>query len=122
MGCNIAQENPLIGRWKSNKSETIIEIKNCGEYTEHQIALITSKITFGELVLDIDDETITSHYQGSVDTGEYKLLNIDNEIVRIESYNKLTDEIEVVSIEVQGDRMWMPSSLVNFREVFDKLK
>ncbi len=122
MGCNIAQENPLIGQWKSNKNETIKEIKNCGEYTEHQIALITSKITFGELVLDIDDETITSHYQGSVDTGEYKLLNIDNEIVRIESYNKLTDEIEVVSIEVQGDRMWMPSSLVNFREVFDKLK
>jgi hypothetical protein len=52
MGCNMAQDNPLIGRWKSNKTETIKEMQNCGEYTEHQIALITLKITLGELILE----------------------------------------------------------------------
>jgi hypothetical protein len=121
IGCSITQKNPLIGRWQSNKAETIKEIRNCGEYTEKQISLITSKVAFGELILAIDADTITSYYQGSVDTDEYKIISIDLGFVKIESYNNLTNENEIISIEVRSDKMWVPSSLVKFREVFDRI-
>jgi len=117
----VAQRNPLIGRWQSNKSETIQEMKGCGEYTAHQISSITSKVPFGELALTINADTITSYFQGSVDIDEYKLLEIEQDLVRIEFYNNLSEEDEIMPIQVRGGRMWMPSSIVNFREVFDRI-
>jgi hypothetical protein len=117
----VAQRNPLIGKWHSNKSETIQEMKGCGEYTARQISSITSKVLFGELALTIDAETITSYFQGSVDIDEYKLLEIEQDLVRIEFYNNLSEKDEIMPIQVRGGRMWMPSSIVNFREVFDRI-
>jgi len=117
----VSQKNPLIGRWQSNKSETIREMKDCGEYTSHQISAITSKIPFGELSLTIDADRITSYYHGSVDIEAYKLVGIEPNFVRIEFYNNLSEENEVMPIQIQDDKMWMPSSIVKFREVFDKV-
>ncbi|WP_155306836.1 hypothetical protein [Desulfosarcina widdelii] len=116
----MAQKNPLIGRWQSNKSETIQEMKGCGEYTTRQISSITSKVPFGELSLTINADTITSFFQGFVDIDKYKLLDVEQDLVRIEFHNKLSEEDEIMPIQVRGSRMWMPSSLVNFREVFDR--
>lgn len=117
----MAQKNPLIGRWQSNKSETIQEMKNCGAYTARQISSITAKVPFGELSLVIDTDTIISYYQDSVGIDDYKLLGIEQDFVRIELYNALSEENEIMPIQFGCSRMWMPSSIVNFREVFDRI-
>jgi len=118
----MTQRNPLIGRWQSNKSETIQEMKACGVYTARQISSITAKVPFGELSLAINADTIVSYYQDSVDIDEYKLLKIEQDFVRIEYYNSLNEENEIMPIQIRGKRMWMPSSIVNFREVFDRIE
>jgi hypothetical protein len=118
---DMAQRNPLIGRWQSNKSETIQEMKGSGAYTAHQVSSIKSKVPFGELALTINADTITSYFQGSVDIDKYKLLDVDQDFVRIEFYNNLSEEEEIMPIQVRDGRMWMPSSIVNFREVFDRI-
>ena len=96
-------------------------MKGSGAYTAHQVSSITSKVPFGELALTINADTITSYFQGSVDIDKYKLLDVDQDFVRIEFYNNLSEEEEIMPIQVRDGRMWMPSSIVNFREVFDRI-
>ena len=84
--------------------------------------MITSKIPFKDVVLEIDEGTISSHYEGSKNTGKYKIIRIDEPFVLIESYNPITDEVELLAIEIQENRMWMPSTAVEFREVFTRVQ
>lgn len=46
---------------------------------------------------------------------------IEQDFVRIEDYNSLSEENEIMPIQIRGTRMWMPSSIVNVREVFDRI-
>ena len=121
-GCSTKQNNPLLGSWQSNEIETLKEIRTCGAYTENQVKVITSKIPFKDVVLEIDEGTISSHYEGSNNTGKYKIIRIDEPFVLIESYNPITDEIEILAIEIRENRMWMPSTAVEFREVFTRIQ
>jgi len=121
-GCSIKQKNPLLGSWQSNEIETLKEIRLSGAYTENQIELITSKIPFKDVVLEIDEGTISSHYEGDNNTGSYKIISIDEPFILIESYNPITDEVEILAIEIRENRMWMPSTAVEFREVFTRIQ
>jgi len=121
-GCSTKQKNPLLGSWQSNESETLKEIRLSGAYTENQIELITSKIPFKDVVLEIDEGTISSHYEGDNNTGSYKIISIDEPFILIESYNPITDEVEILAIEIRENRMWMPSTAVEFREVFTRIQ
>jgi len=102
--------------------ETLAEIRRCGAYTENQIELITSKIPFGDVLLEIGEETISSYYEGTNNTGSYKIISIDGPFVVIESFNPITDEREILAIEVEENRLWMPSGAVEFREVFTRIQ
>ena len=119
--CSIKEKNPLIGRWQSNEVETLREIRHCGVYTEEQIKLITSKISFGAFILEIDEDTITSYYEGSDNAGRYRIISIDSPFIIIESHDPITEEIGVVTIEIRDNRMWVPSPLPGFREVFTRI-
>ena len=120
-GCSIKEKNPLIGRWQSNEAETLKEIRHCGTCTEEQIELITSKISFGALILEIDEDTITSYYEGSDNAGSYRIISIDSPFIIVESHDPITEEIGVVTIEIRDNRMWVPSALLGFREVFTRI-
>ena len=119
--CSLDSNNPIIGRWKSDEIETLKEIRNSGSLTEKQIEILTSKVKFGKLILEVDAEEITWYYEGNVDTEEYKIIKIDGPFVEIESRNPLTNELERIVIEVRGEKMWVPSTLVKFREVFVRI-
>ena len=121
-GCFQGSKNPIVGRWKSDETETLKEIRNSGSLTDKQIEILMSKVKFGKLILEIDANEITSYYKGDVDTERYKLINIDGQFVEIESNNPLTNELERIVIEVRDEKMWVPSTLVEFREVFVKIK
>lgn len=121
-GCSAKQNNPLLGSWQSDEIETLKEIRMCGAYTENQVKLITSKIPFKDVLLEIDEGTISSHYEDSNNTGSYKIISIDEPFVLIESYNPITDEVELLAIEVRKNRLWMPSTAVEFREVFTRIQ
>jgi len=120
-GCSIKEKNPLIGRWQSDEVETLKEIRHCGAYTEKQIELITSKISFGAFILEIDEETITSYYEGSDNAGSYKIVRIDSPFIIIESHDPITEAVGLVTIEIRDNRMWIPSTLLGFREVFTRI-
>ena len=120
-GCSIKEKNPLIGRWQSNEAETLKEIRHCGTYTEKQIELITSKISFGEFILEIDEDTITSYYEGSDNAGSYKIVSFDSPFIIIESHDPITATIGIVTIEIRDNRMWIPSTRLGFREVFTRI-
>jgi len=120
-GCFLESNNPIVGRWKSDETETLKEIQNSGSLTDKQIETLTSKIKFGKLILVIDAENITSYYEGDVDTDKYQIINIDGPFVEIESNNPLTNELERIVIEVRDEKMWVPSTLVDFREVFVRI-
>ena len=120
-GCSIKEKNPLIGRWQSDEVETLKEIRQCGAYTEKQIELITSKISFGAFILEIDEATITSYYEGSDNAGSYKIVRIDSPFIIIESHDPITEAVGLVTIEIRDNRMWIPSTLLGFREVFTRI-
>ena len=120
-GCSTKQKNPLLGSWQSNEIETLKEMRMGGTYTEHQIKLIRSKVSFGNVFLEIDEETISSHFEGNQSRGSYRIISIEEPFVIIESYNPITEEIEILAIEVRENRLWMPSPAVDFREVFTRI-
>jgi len=120
-GCSIKDKNPLIGRWQSDEAETLKEIRHCGTYTEKQIELIISKISIGEFILEIDDDTITSYYEGSDNAGSYKIVSMDSPFIIIESHDPITEAVGIVTIELQDNRMWIPSTRLGFREVFTRI-
>ncbi len=120
-GCSTTQKNPLLGSWQSNEIETLKEMRLGGVYTENQIKMITSKVSFGNVFLEIDEETISSHFEGNKSRGSYKIISIEEPFVLIETYNPITEEIEILAIEVQENKLWMPSTAVDFREVFTRI-
>ena len=120
-GCSMKEKNPLIGRWQANEAETLQEIRTCGSYTEKQIELITSKISFGAVIMEIDEDTITSYYEGSDNAGSYRIISIDSPFIIIESHDPITEEMGVVTIEIRDNIMWIPSALLGFREVFTRI-
>jgi len=120
-GCSIKENNPLIGRWQANEDETLQEIRTCGSYTEKQIELITSKISFGAFILEIDEDTITSYYEGSDNAGSYRIITIDSPFIVIESHDPITEAVGIVTIELRDNKMWIPSALLGFREVFTRI-
>jgi hypothetical protein len=120
-GCSTKQKNPLLGSWQSNEIETLKEMRMGGAYTENQIKLITSKVSFGNVFLEIDEETISAHFEGNKSKGSYRIISIEEPLVIIESYNPITEEIEILAIEVRENRLWMPSTAVDFREVFTRI-
>ena len=120
-GCSIKEKNPLIGRWQSDEAATLKEIKNCATCTEKQIELITSKISFGELMLEIDEDTITSYFEGSDNAGSYRIVSFDSPFIIIESHDPITATIGIVTIEIRDNRMWIPSTRLGFREVFTRI-
>ena len=120
-GCSVKEKNPLIGRWQSNEAETLNEIRHCGPYTDEQIELITSKIFFGEFILEIDEETITSYYEGSDNAGSYRIISNHRPFIIIESHDPITEEVEILTIEIRDNRMWIPSTHLGCREVFTRI-
>lgn len=120
-GCSTKQKNPLLGSWQSNEIETLKEMRMSGAYTENQIKLITSKVSFGNVFLEIDEETISARFEGNKSKGSYRIISIEEPFVIIESYNPITEEIEILALEVRENRLWMPSTAVDFREVFTRI-
>jgi hypothetical protein len=122
LGCVQESKSPIVGRWKSDETETLREIRNSGSLTDKQIEILTSKVQFGKLILEIDNEEIISYYEGDIETEKYKLIKIDGPFTEIESKNPITKELETIVIEVRGEKMLVPSTLVDFREVFVRIE
>ena len=71
--------------------------------------------------MEIDEETITSYYEGSDNQGSYKIVSMDSPFIIIESHDPITEAVGIVTIELQDNRMWIPSTLLGFREVFKRI-
>jgi len=119
--CERAPQNPLLGRWQSDEKATLVEARNTGELTQEQLQQLESEKVFGSLIANIDNEKIVFEYAGKNDPSPYKILKIEEPFIDIELFNSTTNAYETTRIETHGDRMWVPSAMVNFREVFVRI-
>jgi len=116
--CERGSQNPLLGRWLSDEKATLLEARNAGGMTEQQIQQLEKGRVFGRLLAVIDDEQIIFTFDGKSEASPYRVLRIEKPFVDIELFNTSTGRYENTRIEVHGGRMWVPSALASFREVF----
>jgi len=116
-GCELVSQNPLLGRWKSDEQATLIEARNAG-LSEQQLQQLKDAKVFGKLVAIIDKDKIIFDFDGKSESSPYKVLNIEKQFVDIELLNSSTGASEITRIETRGNRMWVPSAMADFREVF----
>ena len=119
--CERPQENPLLGRWQSDAEATLVEARGSGSLTEQQLQRLENEKVFGKLIATIDRDKIVFEYEGKRDPSPYRILKIEKPFVDIELLNSSTDAYETTRIEVHGDRIWVPSAAVDFREVFVRI-
>lgn len=120
-GCELASQNPLLGRWKSDEKATLIEARNSGGLTEQQLQQLENEKVFGKLVAIIDKESIVFDFEGKLEPSPYRVLKIEKQFVDIELFNSSTKAYETTRIEIRGDRIWVPSAMAGFREVFVRI-
>ena len=119
--CERAPENPLLGRWQSDEAATLIEARDAGGLSEQQLQQLKDEKVFGRLVADIDDSEIVFEYEGKREPSAYRILKVEKPFVDIELFNNATSQYETTRIEAHDDRLWVPSSLASFREVFVRI-
>ena len=120
-GCERTQKNPLVGRWQSHEEATLFEARGSGSLTEEQLQQLRKKKVFGKMIATIDSEKIVFNYKGKLDHSPYRILKIEKPFIDIELLNSSTNAYEKIQIEIHGDRIWVPSAIVDFREVFDRI-
>lgn len=120
-GCELASQNPLLGRWQSDEKATLIEARNSGGLTEQQLQQLENEKVFGKLIAIIDEESIVFNFEGKLEPSPYRVLKIEKQFVDIELFNSSTKKYETTRIEMHGDRMWVPSAMADFREVFVRI-
>ena len=116
--CEASSKNPLSGRWQSDEQATLAEARSAGGLTDQQIQQLDQENIFGRLVADIDNEQIVFTFNGKSEASPYRILKIEKPFVDIELLNAATGQYETTRIEVRGNRMWVPSAMASFREVF----
>lgn len=119
-GCELATQNPLLGRWKSDEKATLIEARNAG-LSEQQLQQLKNGKVFGKLIAVIDKDKIVFDFEGKSESSPYRILNMEKQFVDIELLNSSTGASETTRIETRGDRMWVPSAMADFREVFVRI-
>jgi hypothetical protein len=120
-GCQRAPENPLLGRWKSDEKATLVEARGSGTLTDAQLQQLENEKVFGKLVASIDNDKIVFEYEGKLDPSPYRIIKVEQPFVDIELFNSSTKTYETTRIEIHGDRIWVPTALVDFREVFVRI-
>lgn len=121
VACDRGPDNPLPGRWQSDEKATLAEARDSGTVTEEQLQELKAGKVFGKLIAVIDDEEIVFDYEGNRSHSPYTILKVEASFVVIKLYNSATKAYETTRIEVRGDRMWVPSAMAGFREVFVRL-
>ena len=116
--CEASSKNPLSGRWQSDEQATLAEARSAGGLTDQQIQQLDQENIFGRLVADIENEQIIFTFDGKSEASPYRILKIEKPFVDIELLNAATGQYETTRIEVRGNRMWVPSAMASFREVF----
>lgn len=106
-----AGENPLIGKWKSDKDKTIELIKNSKELNNEAKKALLENIEFGQLVLEIGQNKMISYYKGEKGISEYKVLEINSDIVEIEEYDDYLKKKVIKKIKLKNGVMYVPSSI-----------
>ncbi|GMR01148.1 MAG: hypothetical protein BMS9Abin19_0504 [Gammaproteobacteria bacterium] len=119
-GCEFASQNPLLGRWQSDEKATLVEARNAG-LTEQQLQQLENEKVFGRLIAIIDKEKIVFNFEDRFEPSPYRILKIEKQFVDIELFNSSTKAYETTRIETHGDRMWVPSAMASFREVFVRI-
>lgn len=118
-----AGENPLIGKWKSDKSKTLELIKNSKKLNIKAKKFLLTKIPFGLLVLKISQNKVTSYFKGKKSVSAYKVLKVESNVVTITEYDDYLKKKVTRTVKIKNGVMYLPSSISPLTvEAFDKIE
>ena len=101
----MAMDNPLIGKWKSNKEETLKLLRKATKLTPENEQKLRNDIDFGNLVLIFTAQNITTIFQDKSIKEKYEVIENNGNIIKIRVFNKLFKNYINSSFKVKGNRM-----------------
>ncbi len=107
----IADENLIIGKWKSDEAKTIELISASNELSSERKQAILKNIKFGRLVLEINQNQIISYYDGEKSILEYTVLESHPGSLTIKVYEDYLKKNVRKVIRVNDGYLLMPSSI-----------
>ena len=116
-----AQENPLLGRWHSDRDLTLAELALAPAVGEADRTLFTQPTFFGELILEIDETHITTILPYHRAADRYRILARGPQWVSIESQDARGD-LQTFRCELRRDRLLVPVPGYGFHEVFVRVQ
>ena len=119
-----AEENPLLGFWKSNEALTIESMRETEGITD-KIKAVFEDNFFGKLIVEYRDQDFRAMYEDPKDNIDefekyhpYKILDKTDEYYLVESYDLLLNKNEIKKVYRAGKCYYVLISKWNFREYF----
>lgn len=110
----------LIGTWQSDADATIAELRNTRPLTDEQDAKL--RTLFGKMKVTYTETTITTDFEGKVDTQPYQVVSKDGDTIMVKSWSALSKQDEVYRIRFVGtDRYWVDVERFAMSECFRRI-
>jgi hypothetical protein len=113
----------LIGTWKSDADATIAEMKKTRTLTDDVEQKLRTHV-FGKMKVTYTATTLTTDFDGKVESQAYQILGKDADSVTMKTYSPLTQEDVIVLIRFVGtDTYWIEMDLPTgkFRDCFRRV-
>jgi hypothetical protein len=114
-------DSRLLGTWKSDADATIAEFKKTkpvSDKTEQGLRKI-----FGKLKVTYTRSTITTDFDGTVDTQPYEVVAKEGNVVALRYFSSQTQKDETARIEfVDSDTYWLEMRQAKLRECFRRVR
>jgi hypothetical protein len=113
----------LFGTWKSDADATIAEMKKTrtlADDAEHKL----KTVLFGKMKITYTATTVTTDFEGTVESQSYKVVGKDADSVSIKAWSPLTQKDETFRIRFDGpDTYWVEADVPTgkFRECFRRV-
>ncbi len=120
--CGFSLENPLLGKWRSDKERTI-KLIQVSQVSEEAKQILINEVPFGEMVIEYSQGTLTSLYKGEISITSYRVKSVGGGVVKIEERDSESGEWITKEIEVGDGFIVVPATVVpDIREVFVRVE
>src|SRR5262249_2756151 len=111
----------LFGTWKSDADATIADMKTRRTVTDEQEQKLKTML-FGKMKITYTATTLTTDFDGTVESQSYQVVSKDAESVTITAYSPLSKKDETFRIRFVGnDTYWVDVPDHNLSECFRRV-
>jgi hypothetical protein len=111
----------LIGTWKSDADATIAEMRKSRAVTDKQEVALRK--LFGKMTITYTAKTLTTDFEGAVDTQPYQILSKDRDSVVLKAWFSASKKDEQFRIRfTDSDTYWVDLEQFNVSECFRRVR